>query len=104
MLRHSYAVSGHALISKHTNMAFSVYLTTDTWGQLTLLTTILNHKSCINTSRQVLEKTLFAINAVFLVKRALIANSVFFKTLSKSIYTSNMIKGGGQGGLKRKNY
>ena len=32
------------------------------------------------------------------------ANSVFFKTLSKSIYTSNMIKGGGQGGLKRKNY
>ena len=30
------------------------------------------------------------------------ANSVFFKTLSKSVYTSNMIKGGGQGGLKRK--
>ena len=39
--------------------------TTDTWGQLILLTTILNHKSCINTSRQVLEKTLFAINAIF---------------------------------------
>ena len=37
------------------------------------------------------------------VKRALIANSVFFKTLSKSIHISNMIKGGGQGGLKRKN-
>ena len=36
--------------------------------------------------------------------RAMIANSVFFKTLSKSIYTSNMIKAGGQGGLKRKNY
>ena len=72
---------------------------TDTWGQLVVLTTILNRKTCINTSRQVLEKTLFAINA-----RALIANSVFFKTLSKSIYTSNMIKGGGQGGLKRKNY
>ena len=32
------------------------------------------------------------------------ANSVFFKTLSKSINTSNMIKGGGQVGLKRKNY
>ena len=32
------------------------------------------------------------------------ANSVFFKTLFKSIYISNMIKGGGQGGLKRKNY
>ena len=32
------------------------------------------------------------------------AKSVLFKTLSKSIYTCNMIKGGGQGGLKRKNY
>ena len=29
------------------------------------LCTILNHKSCINTFRQVLEKTLFAINAIF---------------------------------------
>ena len=38
---------------------------TDTWGQLVLLTTILNHKICINTSRQVLEKILFAINAIF---------------------------------------
>ena len=38
---------------------------TDTWGQLVLLTTILNHETCINTSRQVLEKTLFAINAIF---------------------------------------
>ena len=36
---------------------------THTWGQLILLTTILSHKSCINTSREVLEKTLFAINA-----------------------------------------
>ena len=27
--------------------------------------TTLNHKTCINTSRQVLEKTLFAINAIF---------------------------------------
>ena len=73
---------------------------TDTWGQLVFTT--LNHKTC-NTSRQVLGKTLFAINAS-LVKRTLMANSVFFKTLSKSIYTSNMVKGGGQGGLKRKNY
>ena len=32
------------------------------------------------------------------------ANSAFFKTLSKSIYTGNVIKGGGQGGLKRKNF
>ena len=40
-------------------------LSTDTWGQLVLLTTILNHKTCKNTSRQVLEKTLFAINAIF---------------------------------------
>ena len=38
---------------------------TDTWGQLVLPTTILNHKICINTSRQVLEKILFAINAIF---------------------------------------
>ena len=74
--------------------------TTDTWGRL--VSTTLSHKTCINTSRQVLEKTLFAINAI--LNRALMANSVFFKTLSKSIYTSNMIKGGGQGGLKRKNY
>ena len=40
-------------------------ISTDTWGQLALLTTTLNHKTCINTSRQVLEKTLFAINAIF---------------------------------------
>ena len=40
-------------------------LHTDTWGHLIVLTIILNHKSCINTSRQVLEKTLFAINAIF---------------------------------------
>ena len=39
-----------------------------------------------------------------LVQTALIAKSVFFKTLSKSIYTSNMIKGGGHGGLERKNH
>ena len=38
-------------------------LVTDTWGQL--VSTTLNHKTCINTSRQVLEKTLFAINAIF---------------------------------------
>ena len=38
---------------------------TDTWGQLVLLTTTLHHKTCINTSRQVLEKTLLAINAIF---------------------------------------
>ena len=43
----------------------SVKFCTDTWGQLVLLTTILNHKTCINISRQVLEKTLFAINAIF---------------------------------------
>ena len=37
---------------------------TDTWGQLVLLSTTLNHKTCINTTRQVLEKTLSAINAI----------------------------------------
>ena len=42
---------------------------------------------------------------VSLVKIALIiAKWVFFKTLSGSIYTSFMIKGGGQGVLKRKYY
>ena len=40
-------------------------ITTDTWGELVLLTIFLNHKTCLNTSRQVLEKTLFAINAIF---------------------------------------
>ena len=39
-------------------------LHTDTWGQLVLLTTILNHKACINTSRQVLEKTLNALHKI----------------------------------------
>ena len=38
------------------------------------------------------------------VKTSLIANMGFFKTLSRSIYTSFMIKGGGQDVLKRKNY
>ena len=55
----------------------------------------MNHKTCLNTFGQDLEKPLFAI-------RPLIANKVFFKTLSRSIYTSFIIKGGGQGVLKRK--
>ena len=29
-----------------------------------LVSTTLNHKTCINTTRQVLEKTLFAFNAI----------------------------------------
>ena len=40
-----------------------VFMITDTWGQL--VSTILTHKTCINTSRQVLEKNIFAINAIF---------------------------------------
>ena len=39
-------------------------LHTHTWGQL--VSTTLNHRTCINTSRQVLEKTLFAINAIYI--------------------------------------
>ena len=39
-----------------------------------------------------------------LVKIALIANRVFFKTLPRSVKTSFMTKGHGQGVLKRKNY
>ena len=38
------------------------------------------------------------------LKIALIANRVFSQNLSRSIYTSFMIKGGGQSVLKRKNY
>ena len=45
------------------SISMSSATTTDTWGQL--VSTTLNHKTCINTSRQVLEKTLFAINAIF---------------------------------------
>ena len=52
----------------------------------------------------ILKKTLFAINAIFTVKIALIANMVFFKTLPRSVKTSFMTKGHGQGVLKRKNY
>ena len=39
-----------------------------------------------------------------LVKITLIANRVFFKTLPRSVKTSFMTKGHGQGVLKRKNY
>ena len=39
-----------------------------------------------------------------LVKIALIANRVFFKTLPRSVKTSFMTKDHGQGVLKRKNY
>ena len=45
---------------------------------------------------KVLKKTLFAINAI---KLALIANRVFFKTLPRSVKTSFMTKGHGQGDL-----
>ena len=39
-----------------------------------------------------------------LVKIALTANRVFLKTLPRSVKTSFMTKGHGQGVLKRKNY
>ena len=39
-----------------------------------------------------------------IVKIALIANRVFFKTLPRSVKTSFMTKGHGQGVLKRKSY
>ena len=39
-----------------------------------------------------------------LVKIALLANRVFFKTLPRSVKTSFMTKSHGQGVLKRKNY
>ena len=53
---------------------------------------------CRNPPTFVLERLLS------LVKIALIANRVFFKTLPRSVKTSFMTKGHGQGVLKRKNY
>ena len=55
-------VLGKPKIASVLNICVGV-LNTDTWGQL--VSTTLNYKTCINTSRQVLEKTLFAINAIF---------------------------------------
>ena len=52
---------------------------------------------------KVLKKTI-CYQCYLCVKIALIAKGVFFKTLSRSIYKSCMIKGSGQGVLKRKNY
>ena len=68
------------------------------------MTTTLNHKTCIISSGQVLEKTPFAVNAIFTVKIEMVANRVFLKTLSRSIYTSFMVKGGSQCVLIAKNY
>ena len=48
--------------------------------------------------------TFFLERLLSLVKIALIANKAFFKSLSRSICTSFMIKGGRQGVLKCKNY
>ena len=47
---------------------------------------------------KVLKKTLFAINAIF----TLIANRVIFKTLPRSVKTSFMTKGHGQGVINAK--
>ena len=59
------------------------------------LTTTLNHKTCIiNTSGQGFKKRPYSLSMLYLI-----ANKVFFKTLCRSI-----IKGGGQGVHKRKNY
>ena len=78
----------------------------------------LRHKTRFNTSGQGFKKdpiryqcylylvkiALIANRVFFLVKIALIANRVFFKTLPRSVKTSFMTKGHGQGVLKRKNY
>ena len=71
------SLQGHSLpfvlLLKSIDSGYSLepLLSTDTWGQLVLLTTIPNHKICINTSRQVLEKILFAINAIFFSKESI---------------------------------
>ena len=46
----------------------------------------------------------FVLERLSLVKIALIANRVFFKNLSRSIYTRLLIRSGGEGVLKCKNY
>ena len=48
--------------------------------------------------------TTFVLERLSLVNIALIANRVFFKTLPRSVKTSFMTKGHGQGVLKRINY
>ena len=48
---------------KNHNTFLLIILFTDTWDRL--VSTTLSHKTCLNTSRQVLGKTLFAINAIF---------------------------------------
>ena len=60
----------------------------------------LRHKTRFNTSGQGFKKDPIR----YQVKIALIANRVFFKTLPRSVKTSFMTKGHGQGVLKRKNY
>ena len=76
------------------------------------------HELVLTLLGKVLKKTLFAINVIKLVLtllgkvlkktlfaiKALIANRVFFKTLPRSVKTSFMTKGHGQGVRKRKNY
>ena len=57
------SIVGCVLSTIASNISSETDRPTDTWGQL--VSTTLNHKTCINTSRQVLEKTLFAINAIF---------------------------------------
>ena len=93
----------------------------------------LSHKTCFNTSGQGFKKDyslsmlsllktlkrlyslsmlsllktlkrLYSLSMLSLLKIALIANRVFFKIMPRSVKTSFMNKGHGQGVLKRKNY
>ena len=59
------------------------------------------HKTCFNTSGQGFKKDPIRYQRYL---KALIANRVFFKTLPRSVKTSFMTKGHGQGVLKHKNY
>ena len=60
----------------------------------------LRHKTRFNTSGQGFKKDPIRYQCYL----SLIANRVFFKTLPRSVKTSFMTKGHGQGVLKRKNY
>ena len=58
----------------------------------------LRHKTRFDTSGQGFTKDPIRYQC------SLIANRIFFKTLPRSVKTSFMMKGHGQGVLKRKNY
>ena len=76
------------------------YFRSVSFAFLNILTTTLNHKTCVNTCT--FRKDPIRCECyLYTVKIALAEKRVFLKTLSRSIYTSFVIKVGGQCVLKR---